>query len=156
MYNIKHTQKLKILKGWNKYEINIININWTTWFFVLTKILISFIFENLGLTLCDTVIQSSGPMVNLFWYLVSMAVVAEKDISQRYTDSNARNAPLAVLTKSWYYFVNHIHHLHKDFCWNLHSKFPFSLMSISCSCKLITTFWIFISLTNEFITHRNS
>lgn len=61
---------------------------------VLTKIVIFFIFENLGLMLCDTGIQRSGSLFNYFdtW--------SRKNILQRYIDPNARNVSFAVLAKS--------------------------------------------------------
>jgi len=68
--------------------------------FSLKILIFFFTFENLGLTISDTVIQRSGSMFSLFLYLVLMAVIAEKCILQRYMALNARNASLSVLTKS--------------------------------------------------------
>lgn len=109
------------------------------------------------LKFCNMAISRSCSKLSLFQYLVLMAVIAEKDLSQRYVDPKGRSVLLAVLTNAWYPFFNLIYQLCKDFfvkIWLV--NFHLRLMSISCSYRLIGRCYIFIFLTNGSKIHWNS
>lgn len=110
---------------------------------------IFYCFQNLDLILCVTVIQMSG-FNSLILRLSSWKGTL------RCVEPTGRSSSMTVLTKLWLSFFNLIHVLCKGFCWNSASKFPFLMMSATCSCKLTERCYILIFLTNRFKACRNS
>lgn len=108
-------------------------------FFFFTTILTNFISENNVIEYGSYSDSRSGCKYNLFHNLALMAVRAEKI---PHKDWNERNASLAAVTKKWYWFFSSTQYLCSCFCCNLANRFPSSLKSVSCSCKLIAFLYL--------------